>query len=259
MLLNSIAYRLRKLPLISLLLNWSLDLRLYLYSLTNTLYHFLTKGHFIRHLLIRAFLRSGRHDAPFLGLQVGGGRHLINSSHWLNGDLFFGDIYLDARKKLPLPDCSLDYIFGEQFIEHLSYETSLNFVAECRRVLRPGGVLRLSTPDLDKLISVYLDNNSEVTQSEVLERHFRTHRKRDTNLQYLNSDFVNDFFHLWGHKYLYNSSSLERLILTSGFTLLKHVSYSHSEHQPLVNLERHSDPRYIWTRDTLNLLIEATR
>ncbi|MBX5487031.1 putative S-adenosylmethionine-dependent methyltransferase/MSMEI_2290 [Mycolicibacterium hassiacum DSM 44199] len=46
---------------------------------------------------------------------------------------------------LPLPDASIDVVVNFQVIEHLWDQAK--FVAECRRVLRPGGTLLVSTPN----------------------------------------------------------------------------------------------------------------
>ena len=46
---------------------------------------------------------------------------------------------------LPLPDSSVDVIVNFQVIEHLWDQPA--FVAECHRVLRPGGQLLMSTPN----------------------------------------------------------------------------------------------------------------
>jgi SAM-dependent methyltransferase len=47
--------------------------------------------------------------------------------------------------ELPLPDASLDVVVNFQVIEHLWDQAQ--FVAECARVLRPSGILMVSTPN----------------------------------------------------------------------------------------------------------------
>ncbi len=46
---------------------------------------------------------------------------------------------------LPLADASVDLVVNFQVIEHLWDQAA--FIAECRRVLRPGGELLISTPN----------------------------------------------------------------------------------------------------------------
>jgi predicted SAM-dependent methyltransferase len=53
---------------------------------------------------------------------------------------------------------SVDFIYSGQFLEHLAPRTEAPaFLRECLRVLKPGGVLRLTTPDLNKLLWMWRD------------------------------------------------------------------------------------------------------
>lgn len=49
---------------------------------------------------------------------------------------------------LPLPDNSVDVIFHEDFLEHLNQRDQIIFLAETLRVLKPGGIRRVNTPNL---------------------------------------------------------------------------------------------------------------
>ncbi len=49
---------------------------------------------------------------------------------------------------LPLPDASVDLIFHEDFLEHLNQRDQVVYLTESYRVLKPGGVHRINTPDL---------------------------------------------------------------------------------------------------------------
>lgn len=49
-------------------------------------------------------------------------------------------------------------------IEHLAWHEGLFMLKECRRILKKGGILRISTPDLGVLINLYSNNNSELLE-----------------------------------------------------------------------------------------------
>jgi SAM-dependent methyltransferase len=77
---------------------------------------------------------------------------------WLAADLKDGPaIHLtgDIRDGLPLPDGSLDYVVSIHALPMIAYPDLVPVLVELRRVLRPGGVLRLCLPDLDKNIDAY--------------------------------------------------------------------------------------------------------
>jgi SAM-dependent methyltransferase len=57
----------------------------------------------------------------------------------------------DMNEPLPWPDDAFDAVTCLDGIEHL--ERPFDFMLECRRVLRPGGVLVLSTPNISALRS----------------------------------------------------------------------------------------------------------
>lgn len=59
-------------------------------------------------------------------------------------------------------DNSIESIYLGQMIEHLNpiYETP-KFLGECHRMLKPGGVIRLTTPDMDLLIKAYLNGQMD--------------------------------------------------------------------------------------------------
>lgn len=77
---------------------------------------------------------------------------------WLNADrlpLPGIDVCGDIRDGLPLPDDDLDYIVGIHALQDLPYLDLAPALREMRRVLKPGGVLRLGLPDLDRAIDAY--------------------------------------------------------------------------------------------------------
>jgi SAM-dependent methyltransferase len=63
--------------------------------------------------------------------------------------------YLDLTRRFPFPDASLDAIYGSHVFEHLHTDVAEHCLRECRRVLRPGGILRIAVPDLDNMVAHY--------------------------------------------------------------------------------------------------------
>lgn len=51
---------------------------------------------------------------------------------------------------------SVDLIYASHCLEHIRYRGTVAVLAEWQRALKPGGVLRLSVPDFDTLVDVYM-------------------------------------------------------------------------------------------------------
>lgn len=62
----------------------------------------------------------------------------------------------DLTGRLPLADNSADLVYSSHFFEHIPIDRTEAFLAECLRILKPGGVLRLVMPDFDDVCRQYL-------------------------------------------------------------------------------------------------------
>jgi len=62
----------------------------------------------------------------------------------------------DLRRPLPWPDESVDVIYASHILEHFSRDEGKDLLAECRRLLRPNGILRVLVPDLKAIVDSYL-------------------------------------------------------------------------------------------------------
>jgi SAM-dependent methyltransferase len=83
---------------------------------------------------------------------------------WINSDIKDGpgiDISCDIRHGFPLETGSIDYIASIHALPELPIGDLVGAMEELRRVLKPGGVLRLALPDLDKGIKAYLENDRD--------------------------------------------------------------------------------------------------
>jgi predicted SAM-dependent methyltransferase len=59
----------------------------------------------------------------------------------------------DLSKGIPFNGEEVDGIFASHFLEHLTPQEAVAFLQECSRVLRPGGVLRVSVPDAARMMT----------------------------------------------------------------------------------------------------------
>lgn len=62
----------------------------------------------------------------------------------------------DVTRRLPFADAHFDAVYHSHLLEHLPRDHALPFLCECRRVLKPGGVLRLAIPNLEAIAKLYL-------------------------------------------------------------------------------------------------------
>lgn len=70
--------------------------------------------------------------------------------------------YVQTIDKLPqFKDGSVDLIYASHCLEHFSYLQTLAVLGEWCRVLKKGAVLRLSVPDFDKLVEIYILHNRD--------------------------------------------------------------------------------------------------
>lgn len=70
-------------------------------------------------------------------------------------------VWGNAVRRIPLPDASASVVYSSHMFEHFSQAEARGFLAEVRRVLVPGGVLRLAVPDLLKLVRRYVEETKD--------------------------------------------------------------------------------------------------
>ena len=121
---------------------------------------------------------------------------------------------LDIGQPLPFADGTVSWVYAEHLIEHVPLPTAVSWLTEVRRVLRPDGLLRLTTPDLAKYIEGYLEGS----------KFFAKHRRRvglaiggAPAMPARNSFMFNQIFYLYGHRWLYDLQELQYVLGQAGF------------------------------------------
>ena len=170
-------------------------------------------------------------------LHVGCGHNLLDG--WLNADISPEHsmvLYLDATSPFPIADATFDYIYSEHVIQHFPFRLGQVMLRECCRILKPGGVLRLSTPNLLQLASLLTERHG-AAQTEytrlVSDKYIRE------NTTHLPAFVVNNFFWDFTHQFVYDPESMLHAMNLAGFATIEPVKIGASEDGNLADLEHH--------------------
>lgn len=194
---------------------------------------------------------------PVRKVQLGAG--LTRLDGWLATDVSprRDDVLaVDATRPLPFPDASIDYIGAEHVIEHVRYRAGQRLLRHCLRALRPGGVLRVATPDLARLVAAYRGEEGEEGRRfvELMGRRYLRGREDPVGV-------LNLAMRAWGHQYLYDEPALRALLTEAGFTDLTRCAFGESGDPELRDVERHGVetgiPREVVHFETM--VLEATK
>jgi predicted SAM-dependent methyltransferase len=109
---------------------------------------------------------------------------------------------------LPFADGTVSVVYSSHMLEHLGRDEARAFLEECRRVLRPHGVLRLVVPDLAHYVQAY--NADGDADRLVAGLQMSRPTAEASALRRLLVGFR-------GHRWMYDSRSLKDLVETAGF------------------------------------------
>jgi predicted SAM-dependent methyltransferase len=188
-------------------------------------------------------------------LHVGAGKNPV--SGWLNTDYdpCPGIAFLDATKHFPFGSNIFEFVYSEHMIEHISFEAGTSMLRECFRVLKPGGVVRISTPDLAFLVNLYLNPN-EQRNADYIRHSTETYIPRAPRL--LPGFVINNFVRDWGHKFIYDRMTLAVALEHTGFCNIQQCALRRSAHRELCDLENeHRMPTGMLALESL--ILEASK
>lgn len=199
-------------------------------------------------MFLAAYRNASKRDD--VRLHIGAGTIRLNG--WLNTDILphLSPLFLDATHRFPVRDGTVTYIFSEHFIEHVPRQAAYHFLRESLRVLKPGAVLRLSTPDAEALARAYLNHSPQVD--------LLNERNKGLGYQYATYpiDILNTAFKADYHVCLYDFNTLEQLLVEVGFEHVTRCIVGHSLHAALSGLEHHFAGT---VEDEFTLVLEAAK
>src|SRR2546423_1068124 len=140
----------------------------------------------------------------------------------------------DLAKPLPFENNAFRAIYGAHVLEHLYFTDAQRLFSECKRVLRPGGVIRLVVPDLHSMATTYVkskncssDPSGKIAAADKLNQKlgFRSPAPPTGNVLFRFYSLWKDFHH---HKWMYDSDSLVHHFESAGFIDVSQRGYLQS-------------------------------
>jgi predicted SAM-dependent methyltransferase len=122
------------------------------------------------------------------------------------------DLCWDITKGIPLRDNSLQGIFTEHCLEHIPFEDTRNVLVDFKRLLRPGGVLRIIVPDAELFVDAYFKMKAGLKSSLSWTPGNSSCRDGITPMM-----MINGVFNGFGHRFAYDYETLEMMLKSAKF------------------------------------------
>lgn len=169
---------------------------------------------------------------------------------WINCDVVWrAGCYLDATAPWPTAAGIVDVIYADNVIEHITLDDGRLVFKHAYDALKPGGVFRLATPDVESVARQYLENGT--LAQEGMARNREKGRDFRYPVQLIREVFVGAKHYL-GFCYDYASISAE--MEAAGFNV-KRVRAGQSEHPELLGLEVRMHP----AEEATQLVVEGSK
>jgi SAM-dependent methyltransferase len=152
---------------------------------------------------------------PVPRLDIGTSERILPG--WFSVDVqpfYAGQYFMDAKARFPFADASFAFVRSEHMIEHVPFGDGMQMLRECYRVLKPGGVVRIATPDLRKLARLYDDPPTPAQQAyrDAICNHARATYGSDQP-----GVVINHMYAYEGHDFIYDSGTLGEGLRKAGF------------------------------------------
>ncbi|MBO0679009.1 methyltransferase domain-containing protein [Mycolicibacterium sp. S2-37] len=142
-------------------------------------------------------------------------------------------LHLDATKRWPFDDHSVEYIFSDNVIEHLTLQAGRKMLEEAHRCMQTGGTIRIVTPDLRAHIDMYLGGGSALDTA--VSNHYKA-----IGLDVEHPiDLVRIPIASFGHHegYLYDFETLRAELHRAGFGHVNRCELGKSAHSALAGID----------------------
>ncbi|MEH2110217.1 class I SAM-dependent methyltransferase [Nostoc sp.] len=142
-------------------------------------------------------------------------------------------LHYNILKGLPLDSDSLLGINMSHILEHFTREEGLKVLKDCHRVLVPGGVLRISCPDLLVYAKAYINRDSSFYNSTAIRMACCYEDLNTYGDKFISKAYDNEN----GHKWFYDAESAIDLLKTAGFRKIEERQLHDSSLPNIENIE----------------------
>lgn len=165
------------------------------------------------------------------------------------------DKEIDISKPLNFDNDSIDFIFIEHGIEHIQQMSGVDFLKECYRILKLGGTMRITFPDICKIYNNPLCHN----RMAYIEK---THSRININ------NALKSTMYSWGHKSFWSletmicalvSANFYAYVVQSGKSAYKELDKIESHYKLRSNEKWFSEPTAKMFEDLHTSSVEAVK
>jgi predicted SAM-dependent methyltransferase len=133
--------------------------------------------------------------------------------------------YLNVKKRFSFAENSVDYVYSSHLIDNLDPPDALFCLKEIHRVLKKGGIVRTTVPDLDKMIGNYDPERPEFFLHKLFEAGERWNKNRQ--------------------HWHYNEFSMIRLLREAGFEDIRRCAYRQGRCPGVAAIENRPDSLFM--------------
>jgi SAM-dependent methyltransferase len=150
----------------------------------------------------------------------------------------------DLRRGIPCADETVDVVYHSHFLEHLDRRFVAGFLAEVRRVLKPGGIHRIVVPDLEKAVRLYVEHldacragtasgHDEIVSMlvwQMVQKEAHGTARQPPFRRWIENRVLGDARRRGqSHQWMYDEVNLREVLEAAGFVRIRRMAYDHSD------------------------------
>lgn len=155
-------------------------------------------------------------------LDICGGRNPYKPGEFLNVDIVHFpqvDLVFDIRETFPFDDGMIAEVFSAATLEHFRKHHNEHILREFHRILEPGGLLQVSTPDIEAIARALLNGEDLDFVNQHFFGKFKTEDTDDYDV----------------HKWMYPAGAMIDVLETIGFMDVEQIENNTGLHDARLN------------------------